>query len=606
MHRETAMSHKPVTHSRPIPMPRQSGLLERNGRFYLNMRVPKDLRPLYGKKETIRKSLHTSDRGEAISLVRFEACKLDSDFQTKRRELKQLQNPSPLRSISDREAHDLVFRWFIDQEKLSEDWWDKEGSKFDEEDAALALDNLRTDEVVYSGGSKHYLAEDGSRDLDLFLKSKGLNCPKDSPAYQKLVPLFTKARLENVRRTMARVSHQTVSALEPLFRDVFAHTSPRAPKQIVTVEKLVERFLEYLRAAKRSDKTLRTYQIPCRLLREELGEKTSVESVTKERMEELYGLLRRAPSNVTKRYRGLRLKEAIELADKQGDTKRLSVKSLDNYRVNIEAIFNFAVEEEYITKNPAKGRTLRALMEGGVPPKPKVHFTVDEMNRLFRLPPFDLSEGAKVGLKPGKKMLAKGRAWVCLLSLFHGFRLNEVAQLYTEDVKKEDCIPFIEIRKEREDGSESDKRIKTKQSKRRVPIHPELLKMGFHLFVAQRKKDASRQRLFPDLPLGASGYFSDPFSKWFSGFKKKALGQECKATFHSFRHQFRDALREAGVSTEDAERLGGWEVGKHSAEREYGQGPSLKRLRQQIQKVKYPKLDLSHLYLGLSKFESNF
>jgi integrase len=361
------------------------------------------------------------------------------------------------------------------------------------------------------------------------------------------------------------------------------------------VVKLVERFLEFLRTAKRSDKTLRTYKIPCRLLQEELGERTPLESITKERMEELYGLLRRAPSNATKRYRGLSLKQAVELADKKGDPKRLSAKSLDNYRVNIEAIFNFAVEEEIIAKNPAKGRTLRALMVGGEPPKPKVHFTGDEMNRLFRVSPFKLNESGKSGPKSVRRMLQKGRAWVCLLSLFHGFRLNEVAQLYTEDIKKEEGIPFIEIRKEREDGSESDKRIKTKQSKRRVPIHPELLKLGFLLFVEQRRKDASRQRLFPDLPLGASGYFSDPFSKWFSGFKKKTLGEECKATFHSFRHQFRDALREAGVSTEDAERLGGWEIGKHSAEREYGRGPSLKYLRKQIQKVKYPGLDLRHL-----------
>jgi integrase len=502
MHRDSAMSHKPVTHSRPIPMPKHSGLLKRKGRFYLNVRVPKELRAAYGKQEIIRKSLGTSDPREAISRLRYEAFKLDSEFKAKQRELGKVEPPPTVLAISDREAHDLVFRWLIDQEKLSQDWWDKEGSS------------------------------------------------KTSPVQSS-----------------------------------------------VTVGKMVERFLKYLIAAKRSDKTLRTYKIPCRLLCEELGEKTVVESITKEQMEELYGLLRHAPSNVVQRYRGLTLKQAVKVADKNGDTKRLSAKSLDNYRVNIEAIFNFAVEEEFIAKNPAKGRTLRALMEGGEPPKPKAHFTVDEMNRLFRVFPFEL-DGDKKGdrRKNAKKTLQKGRAWVCVLSLFHGFRCNEVAQLYTEDVKKEDGIPFIEIRKEREDGSESDKRIKTKQSKRRVPIHPEILKMGFLSFVEQRKGDASSHRLFPDLPRGASGYYSDPFSKWFAGFVEKTLGEKCRATFHSFRHQFRDALREAGVSTEDAERLGGWEVGMHSAEREYGHGPSLKRLRQQIQKVKFPNLDLRHLY----------
>jgi hypothetical protein len=74
------------------------------------------------------------------------------------------------------------------------------------------------------------------------------------------------------------------------------------------------------------------------------------------------------------------------------------------------------------------------------------------------------------------------------------------------------------------------------------------------------------------------------------------VGEQCKATFHSFRHQFRDALTEAGVPIPDVERLGGWELMNHSSERDYGHGPSLKRLRQQIQKVRFPKLDLSHLY----------
>jgi hypothetical protein len=53
-------------------MPKHSGLLKRNDRFYLNMRVPKDLRPLYGKKEIIRKSPDTSERGEAIMPIELE------------------------------------------------------------------------------------------------------------------------------------------------------------------------------------------------------------------------------------------------------------------------------------------------------------------------------------------------------------------------------------------------------------------------------------------------------------------------------------------------------------------------------------------------------
>ena len=130
-----------------------------------------------------------------------------------------------------------------------------------------------------------------------------------------------------------------------------------------------------------------------------------------------------------------------------------------------------------------------------------------------------------------------------------------------------------------------------------MPIHPEIIRVGFLDYVAGRRRDTSHPHLFPDLPLGASGYFSDPFSKWFGRFVKTTLGENCEASFHSFRHMFRDALTEAGVPIPDVEALGGWELMARSAERKYGRGPSLKRLREQIEKVKYPALDLSHLKL---------
>jgi hypothetical protein len=105
-------------------------------------------------------------------------------------------------------------------------------------------------------------------------------------------------------------------------------------------------------------------------------------------------------------------------------------------------------------------------------------------------------------------------------------------------------------------------------------------------------------RLFPDLPRGKStGYFSDPFSKWFGGYLKTTLGAQCKATFHSFRHHFRDALRNAGVPIDDAEALGGWSEGRRSAENQYGHGDErLKHLSKQIAKVRYEGLDLGRLY----------
>ena len=594
------MSHITDTQSRPIPMPRHSGLLCRKGRYYLNIRVPNDLRPLYGKQEIIRKSLGTSDHREAISKVRFEAFKLDAEFAEKRRENEQARRTAgalpQLREISEQEAHALVFRWFIGAEKLADDWWQTDGINIPPDRLADTLDDLRIDETVYCGGNENLLAADGSAELDRFLKCEGVDCPKDSPAYKKLRPLFRMGKVENLRRTIDRVTHQGVTAREPLFREVFAHTPEPPARQRVTLGEMLTRFSKWLTDAGRTNGTQRTYELPSRILREVFGEGTTLDAITKDEIERLFDLLRRVPANATKRYRGFTLAQAVEAADKRGDNHRLGGKTLANYFNNIVAIFNFAVGKQLIADNPAKDRYLRATFERDGEDKQKALFTTDDLNRLFRAPLYTGCKDDGHGYATrGNENPRRGRFWLPLISLFHGLRCNEAAQLYTEDVCEAEGVPFFEIREERADGAKCDKRLKTKQSKRRVPIHPEIIRIGFLDFVAERRREVDSPRLFPDLPLGATGYFSNPFSKWFGRFLESILGKDCKATFHSFRHAFRDALREASVPIEDVEALGGWELMARSAERQYGKGPSLRRLREQMEKTNFPGLDLSHL-----------
>lgn len=594
------MSHTNVTH-RPLPMPRHSGLLCRKGIFQLNIRVPKDLRPLYGKREFFRHSLGTSDYSEAVSKVRFEAFRLDAEFAAKRREManaKRASAPPPVLSdVSEREAHDIVLRFFVGLEKISEDWSEKDFSEFDEVDREESLDALRADEVVFSGGIKHYQANDGSEDLANFLKQEGIEIPSGSPAFQKLCPLFRKARLESTRRTMDRVENKTVRAREPFFREAFAHSLIEPERIAITLGELLRRYDKMLVDTNRADVTRRTYKIPSRILREVFGERTPLCAITRDKISELFGLLRRAPTNATKRFRGLTLQEAIAAADKRGEENRLSQKTLENYFVNISAIFNFAVEEELMAASPVKGRSIRAMIQGGEKRTRKKKFTDDELSRLFHAPLYTGCEDDETGFAThGKNKPRRARFWIPLLGLFHGFRSNEAAQLYTEDVADIDGIAVFKIRTTRESGDGSDKRLKTQQSERTVPVHPELIRIGFLEFVAERRRDRSEPRLFPNNPRGADGYYSTPFGRWFARFKRTTLGKDCKATFHTFRHHFRDAMRDAEISIEYAEALGGWGSDGRSEEKHYGTGASLQKLREQIEKVKYPALDLTHLY----------
>ena len=84
--------------------------------------------------------------------------------------------------------------------------------------------------------------------------------------------------------------------------------------------------------------------------------------------------------------------------------------------------------------------------------------------------------------------------------------------------------------------------------------------MGFGDYVEALHRGTAR-KLFPELSVDGFGYFSGKFSKWFSRFLEHSGAAEDRTCFHSFRHSFRDALREGQVDREVALALGGWTSG---------------------------------------------
>ena len=580
-------------------MPRQTGLLCRKGRWYLNMRVPTDLRAAYGKKEIVRKALGTSEYREAVSNARFEAFRVEAEFNEKRKEIKARSLPVPFKTleIDDAEAHEIVARFFIAEEKQAIKRFEN-GGEWTPEERHEAVGNVGLDLSVFVEPHEMNPGSDGSDSLDAFLAAEGLNIPKDSAAYAKLLPRFRQALIESGWRQIDRIQQNREKHRDPYFRNVFAHTQRPEQKKRVTLGQMLSRFFDWHEEVSHSPGTIRTYRLPARLMREAFGETTPVDSITKEEVERFFKLLRRVPINATQRYPGMTLEKAVAAADKRGDTKRLGGKTLSNCFDNVCAIFNFAVGKRLMTENPAKDRYFRESFQSDSTEKKKVLFTIAELNRLFRAPLYTGCEDDERGcIKAGPHKPRRGRFWLPFIALFHGLRCNEAAQLYSEDVCCSGGIPFFDIREKRADGSKCEKRIKTAQSEREVPIHPTLLQMGFLEFARERQNDYSHPRLFPELPCGASGYFSDPFSKWFARFVSNTLGAGCEATFHSFRHMFRDALRVASVPIDDVERLGGWDSGHRSAERGYGNGLGVEHLHGQIAKVAYPELNISHLFV---------
>jgi len=108
--------------------------------------------------------------------------------------------------------------------------------------------------------------------------------------------------------------------------------------------------------------------------------------------------------------------------------------------------------------------------------------------------------------------------------LYTGARLNEVTQLLTSDVKEIEGIPCIHII----DDPETGKRLKNKGSRRIVPIHSQLVSLGFLDYVEARRRQGD-VRLFPGLDKKYVGNWYGKYLKT-TGIKRRGLDM------HSLRH----------------------------------------------------------------------
>ena len=250
---------------------------------------------------------------------------------------------------------------------------------------------------------------------------------------------------------------------------------------------------------------------------------------------------------------------SLDIISKSGVAYRLnpmalSATAINSYMNNLSAFFGWAVREEYVDKNVASDLTIMN------PVKKKDRWnplSLDQLQKIFSAP---LYTGCKDGERnyafPGPNRPRRGRFWVPLLSLWTGMRETECCQLLVSDITKKDGVDVILVRKGG-GGAEIKKRVKTAAGERFVPIHPELEKIGFmNLVEGLRKK--GEVKLFPELKADKYGYYGDHLGRWFRNFLTKSGAAANDTSFHSLRHNYRDALREADISGERVTALGGW------------------------------------------------
>lgn len=330
------------------------------------------------------------------------------------------------------------------------------------------------------------------------------------------------------------------------------------------------------------------------LLVRRVDSSTAVNHVSASDIGSLRTLLTKLPSNFTKLYRKRDFDEVIAETAAKG-LPLLSTDTINQkYLGLIEQFFEWCLSCGHIKENPANGIRIKVSARASGKNK-RGTFSAPELNVIFRAPLFIGCKSDGRIYEPGTYRVGDYRYWLPLLGLFTGARLNELCQLHSADISEFDRVPCVDISPL--PGVKSVKSVKSEAGQRKVPVHPELIRLGF-LHFAKRQKESGYTRLFPELEKGKSGYYSDNASKWFRRFLRETLGTETvkdrRLVFHSFRHVMKDALREAAVDERIQDALIGHENDHVSAT--YGEGYKPPRLLEEISKVTFKDLDLSHLY----------
>lgn len=167
-------------------------------------------------------------------------------------------------------------------------------------------------------------------------------------------------------------------------------------------------------------------------------------------------------------------------------------------------------------------------------------------------------------------------------------RLDEICGLRTEDVAEESGILFFDI------VSHEGRRVKTAASRRRVPVHSELLRMGFDEYLANIQRQR-HQYLFPALkPGGPDKKRSWYIGKRFTQYRRSVGVSDPNTTFHCLRKNTATALERARIPENEAVQI----LGHKKMTMSYGlysSGLDLNGLRHAVEAIQYHDLGLAHL-----------
>ncbi len=556
-------------------MPSPSYLIQNRYSYCFRLHVPVDLQEYIGKKE-LRYSLQTGYLSEAKFKSRFYA----ANFQLLFRRLRELRSMK----FNDDQIKEFSKSYFEQQlKKLPSEFRPGNKEILKRIIGATNISGYVTPESVLKSIDSKKLQlgfdlvsenhQSVIRELPELLKKYDIDfndINQNDPSFKQLCQNLLSAKIRAIETFKAKIEGKSPADdfdtnVDLAVETVQSKNEPFKPKQIVTP--LREVLDEYWKRKEVnwSGAAYESYERYSKRLLQHFGEDRAITTIDYKAME--------------------KFRDELKATGNKG--KPIAIKTVNLHLEFYSGLFNHAIQSGRIIHNPVSGVKFsdKRKKQGLNDPFPKT-----DLIKLFH------SDRYK------NDTFEKGwMFWLPILLLYTGARVEELCQLYIDDIKSIKDIWVLDI-----DEKRTDQKVKDHE-KRYIPLHPFITDELKFVEYAHSLRDKSG-RVFPELKRQGTKskreggkdrmrYGHYPSTNWFPKYKRKECGivaEKYKKTIHSFRHNVSSCLMEHDVQEYVIAMFMGHEHDQISTGR-YGQKFEPDMLMEKaVKKLNYG-IDLSHL-----------
>lgn len=550
---------------------------KKSGIYYFVRDVPKDIKELVGKTK-FKRSLGTKDLSEAIPKFHEEYQQTEIQIKMARDYLANGYRLSPK-----------------DIQILAERFLASELNKYENE-RNFSKDELLRVVALASAVTQYRTPEAHEKRLDALgtyadelLRHNNLTISRESEDYYELLIAMAQRSIDLSIRVGERRAgdwSKQPDSIKDQKLSVKPITEP-VKKDVLTITKLFEQYSEYqLRINDGNEITIKNrladYSSAVKRFAE-LYPDIDVTTIGRQDTMAFKEVLLKLPSTSKHSITKLSLAKQVEIAKSQS-MKLLSTATVRKQLNAISAVFQYAYDQLLIDLNPAHGLTkdLKKVQVKDV--SVDKGYSKADLSKIFNS---DLMIGKHL---PQVADYGVAPIWLPILCYYTGARIEEMAQLGVNDLGFSDSsIYYLSINADGED-----KTVKNVGSVRHIPLHQDLLELGFVEYVNSLPKGG---RIFPKLKINNRGKYSRNISKWLENYFRGKLNTDPDVSpMHGFRHTFKTLARDAGIPKDISDELNGHSSGGVS--QTYGKY-SLELLQGELNKL--PSIDNPDLLAGKVK-----